>query len=73
MIRLACSLPCASAMARKAALGLAATALALTALPVTVLPAQAAADPLARYHWCAGGSVRPVVPTVRRTFAGESL
>jgi pimeloyl-ACP methyl ester carboxylesterase len=35
--------------ARKAALGLAAAALAVTALPAT-LPAQAASDPLARYH-----------------------
>lgn len=35
---------------RRATLGLAAAALALSALPATVLPAQAASDPLARFH-----------------------
>ncbi|ELS50811.1 putative TAP domain-containing protein [Streptomyces viridochromogenes Tue57] len=39
-----------SGTTRKAALGLAATALAVAALPTAILPAQAASDPLARYH-----------------------
>ncbi|WP_308297134.1 MULTISPECIES: alpha/beta hydrolase [unclassified Streptomyces] len=50
MNRLARSPKSASGTTRKAALGLAATALALAALPTTILPAQAASDPLARYH-----------------------
>ncbi|WP_405639894.1 alpha/beta hydrolase [Streptomyces sp. NBC_00019] len=37
-------------MGRRAVLVLAVTTLAVAALPVTALPAQAASDPLARYH-----------------------